>query len=103
MAVQEFVTAVVFNAQLTSEPQVCAVESEEPGSQLLGALDLVEEFHRGQVAVTGVGDYVPLVPVGVGVASDVADGLTGVLVGVAAEFLETDLVRVVGDDLAVPG
>src|SRR5713101_935496 len=103
LAVQELVAAVVLNAQLTGEPQVCAIESEEPRRQLLGALDPVEELHRGQVAVTGVSDDILLVSVGVSVAGDVSDGLAGVLVSVVAELLETNLGGVVGDDLGVPG
>src|ERR1700682_5997115 len=77
VALDQLLALEALDAQLTGEPQVGAVESDEPGRCPLGPVKVVDELVGGEVGVPGERDDVPLLAIGVRVAGHVADGLAG--------------------------
>jgi hypothetical protein len=77
MALQQLLAFVVLDAQLSGEPQVGAVEADEPGGRSFGPVEMVDELVRGEVGVPGERDDVSLPTIGVRVTGHLTHRLAG--------------------------
>jgi hypothetical protein len=76
--------APVLDPQLSGEPQLGAVEPDQPGRYLPGPVQLVDQLIHGQVTTPGEGDDVAVVSVGVGVTGELGHQPPGCSTGSSA-------------------